>query len=178
MVLLPYSVVSLASLLCGRVLADDVVAARDAPAPAPPPVAQVTIGSDTYTYASLVGHGFWSASAQDFVGDTAGGWGSAIAADVSTWRMNSDGSYNGVFYTLPDRGWNTQGIASAPVLLMVIGTIDFQARVHKYILHFRPYYDAGPVGGVQLIWQYVDSLLLSDYRGVPTTGYFVHCCPI
>ena len=104
-----YGLLWLAPLLCGPVVANGL-AARDAPAPAPAPVAQVTIGSDTYTYASLVGHGFWSASAQDFVGDTAGGWGSAIAADVSTWHMDSDGSYKGVFYTLPDRGWNTEGI--------------------------------------------------------------------
>jgi len=31
-------------------------------------VANVTIGNNTYTYDALVGHGFWSASAQDMFG--------------------------------------------------------------------------------------------------------------
>ena len=51
-----------------------------------------------------------------------------------------------------------------------IGTVDFQARVHKYTVHFNPYYGTTPVSGVQLVWQYVDNLLLSDYRGNPSTG--------
>jgi hypothetical protein len=81
-------------------------------APSPPsstPVAQVSIGSDTYSYYSLVGHGFWAAASQDEFGDTSGGWGSAIAADVNSWHQNGDGSYEGTIYTLPDRGWNTNG---------------------------------------------------------------------
>lgn len=38
---------------------------------------------------------------------------------------------------------------------------------------FTPYYGTTPLAltDFQLIWNYVDSLLLKDYRGVPTTGF-------
>ena len=74
------------------------------------------------------------------------------------------------FFTLSQIEGGTPRVLASAHVLLIVGTVDFQARIHKYIVHFRPYYGAGPVGGVQLIWQYVDSLLLSDYRGVPTTG--------
>jgi hypothetical protein len=74
------------------------------------PIASVNIGTDSYSYYDLVGHGFWAAASQDQTGDTSGGWGSAIAADVSSWKQKPDGSYQGTIYTLPDRGWNTNGI--------------------------------------------------------------------
>jgi len=134
----------------------------------PSAIAQVSIGSATYSYLSLVGHGFWAAASQDQTGDTSGGWGSAISADLNSWHMKDDGSYQGTVYTLPDRGWNTN--RTSTIWLANLGTVDFQARVHQYDLHFNPYYGPGPVTGIQLVWQYVDSLLLSDYRGVPTTG--------
>ena len=73
------------------------------------PIAQVTIGKDTYKYIQLVGNGDFPSDARDQFGDTAGGWGSAIAADVNSWKQNKDGSYQGIIYTLPDRGWNTHG---------------------------------------------------------------------
>jgi len=38
------------------------------------------------------------------LGDPAGGWRSAISADVKTWTLNKDGSYTGIIYTIPDRG--------------------------------------------------------------------------
>jgi hypothetical protein len=89
-----------------------------ATAPSAAPVAQVSIGNNSYTYESLVGHGFWAASSQDFKGDTSGGWGSAISADVSSWKQLSDGSYQGIFYTIPDRGWNTNGMPSIYIILI------------------------------------------------------------
>jgi len=73
------------------------------------PLAVVEIGKNAYSYNSLVGHGLWPSDARDQYGDTAGGWGSGIAADVSTWKKNKDGSYGGIIYTIPDRGWNTNG---------------------------------------------------------------------
>ena len=86
-----------------------------APSSSSTPVAQVSIGHNTYSYSSLVGHGFWSAASQDEFGDTSGGWGSAIAADVNSWHLNKDGSYEGTIYTLPDRGWNTNGTLASGV---------------------------------------------------------------
>jgi hypothetical protein len=73
------------------------------------PINVVTIGNKNYTYHQLVGNGLFPSDARDQFGDTAGGWGSAIAADVKTWLPNPDGSYSGIIYTLPDRGWNTNG---------------------------------------------------------------------
>jgi hypothetical protein len=73
------------------------------------PLATVKIKGDTYKYQKLVGKGFFPSDARDQFGDTAGGWGSAIAADVKSWKQNKDGSYEGIIYTVPDRGWNTNG---------------------------------------------------------------------
>ena len=48
------------------------------------PIANVTIGKDTYKYIQLVGNGEFPADARDQFGDTAGGWGSGIAADLKS----------------------------------------------------------------------------------------------
>jgi hypothetical protein len=34
-----------------------------------------------------------------------------------------------------------------------------------------PYYGNSTTGGVQLRWNYIDTLLLTDYNGNPVTGY-------
>jgi len=79
-------------------------------APSSPPLAQVTIGHDTYKYLGLVGKGEFPSDARDMFGDTMGGWGSAVEADLTQWKKNKDGSYTGILYGGPDRGWNTNGI--------------------------------------------------------------------
>ncbi|KXT09052.1 hypothetical protein AC579_4714 [Pseudocercospora musae] len=58
-------------------------------------------------------------------GDTIGGHGSAIAIDGASWVKIGNG-YTGLLYTLPDRGWNTEG------------TLNFQNRIHKFLLTFTP----------------------------------------
>ena len=58
-----------------------------------------------YTYEELAGYGFVASDARDKFGDTMGGWGSAMAMDRTAWKKLPDGSYTGVVYTLPDRGW-------------------------------------------------------------------------
>jgi hypothetical protein len=85
------------------------------------PLAVVDIGKNTYSYDSLVGHGLWPSDARDQYGDTAGGWGSGVAADLSTWKKNKDGSYGGIIYTIPDRGWNTNGNRNSWMWLIVQG---------------------------------------------------------
>jgi hypothetical protein len=72
-------------------------------------VAEVDIGKDKYKYLGLVGHATVPSDARDQFGDTLGGWGSAISADLSTWEQKRDGSYTGIVYAVPDRGWNTNG---------------------------------------------------------------------
>lgn len=83
-----------------------------------PPLSKVTIGGDTFKYIELVGKAFFPSDARDKFGDTAGGWGSAIAADVKSWKKKKDGSYEGILYAVPDRGWNTNGTTSSHPLFL------------------------------------------------------------
>lgn len=80
--------------------------------PCPSPIAEVNIKNDKYKYLSLVGKGEFPSDARDKFGDTAGGWGSGIAADVNGWKKRSDGAYEGILYAVPDRGWNTNGTST------------------------------------------------------------------
>lgn len=68
-------------------------------------VNQMTCGGTTYTYNELAGYGFVPSNATDKYGDTLGGYGSSAAIDQSSWRKTGNGSYAGIVYTLPDRGW-------------------------------------------------------------------------
>lgn len=68
-------------------------------------VNQTTCGDNTYQYNGLAGYGFVPSNATDKYGDTLGGYGSAIAIDQSSWKKTGDGSYSGILYALPDRGW-------------------------------------------------------------------------
>ena len=139
------------------------------------PINQVTFPPPkkaTYSYESLVGYGFFPSDGRDKFGDTAGGWGSAIAADLDSWKLNNDGSYEGIIYGVPDRGWNTNGgylLRSA--ISNFEGTVDYQTRIHKFKLSLRPYFGDAPVTGHQLVWTYLDSLLLYDNNHAPTTGF-------
>lgn len=68
-------------------------------------VSQTLCAGKNYTYDSLAGFGLVPSNARDKFGDTLGGFGSAIAMDRSKWKKQKDGSYKGVLYGLPDRGW-------------------------------------------------------------------------
>lgn len=68
-------------------------------------VNQTSCNDKNYTYQELAGYGLISGNARDEYGDTIGGIGSAIALDRSQWKKLSNGSYNGVLWALPDRGW-------------------------------------------------------------------------
>ncbi|KAG9229311.1 esterase-like activity of phytase-domain-containing protein, partial [Amylocarpus encephaloides] len=72
-----------------------------------------------------------------------------------------DGSYSGVLYTLPDRGWNTNG------------TLNYQARIHQFDISFKPSPNAtvASPSGQNLFFTYKDSILLYAPDGTtPTTG--------
>lgn len=68
-------------------------------------VNQTTCNGKTYTYQQLAGYGLVASNARDKLGDTLGGYGSAIAIDRSSWKKTSNGTYSGTLYALPDRGW-------------------------------------------------------------------------
>lgn len=59
----------------------------------------------TYVYEELAGFGLISGNAKDEFGDTIGGIGSGIALDTTKWTKLRNGSYSGVLWALPDRGW-------------------------------------------------------------------------
>jgi len=68
-------------------------------------VNQTLCNGKTYTYQELAGVGILPGNARDEFGDTLGGIGSALALDRSQWKKLDNGSYTGVVWGLPDRGW-------------------------------------------------------------------------
>lgn len=68
-------------------------------------VNQTTCGDNRYQYNGLAGYGYVPSNATDKYGDTLGGYGSSIAIDQSSWKKTDNGSYSGIVYALPDRGW-------------------------------------------------------------------------
>lgn len=73
-------------------------------------VNQTLCNGKNYTYQELAGFGLIPSDARDQFGDTIGGIGSAIALDRSQWVKLPNGSYTGVLWALPDRGWRVSSI--------------------------------------------------------------------
>lgn len=122
-----------------------------------PTVNTTTCNGQTYKYLSLAGYGYTPSNSRDKFGDTAGGIGSSAVIDSSTWTLNDNGSYTGLLYALPDRGWNTEG------------TLNYQPRVHKFHILFDPTQE-GPDPNLSLF--YLDSVqFFADADGtLPFTG--------
>ncbi|TAQ84585.1 hypothetical protein B7494_g7087 [Chlorociboria aeruginascens] len=123
-------------------------------------VNQTTCNGKTYTYQELAGYGLIPGNSTDQFGDTIGGIGSAIALDRFQWRRLLNGSYTGVLWALPDRGWNTEG------------TLNFQPRVHKFDILFTPQPDATvqKPSGNNLLFKYKETILFYGPDGTPCTG--------
>ncbi|RMY86463.1 hypothetical protein D0864_07063 [Hortaea werneckii] len=116
-----------------------------------------TCSGITYINRGLVAYGTVAADARDKSGDTLGGFGSAAAPDVSSFTLTKSGTIKGTLFATPDRGWNTEG------------SIDYQARVHKFELSFNPTFDSIANGTENLALDYQDTTLL--FKGdQPTTG--------
>lgn len=64
-----------------------------------------TCNEKDYVYEELAGYGFVVTDAVDKFGDTLGGLGSAIHIDRSSWKKSCNGTYTGLLWSLPDRGW-------------------------------------------------------------------------
>ena len=64
-----------------------------------------TCNGKSYQYLGLAGYGFTPSNSRDKFGDTAGGIGSSAAFKTDSWILQSNGSYTGLLYALPDRGW-------------------------------------------------------------------------
>jgi len=68
----------------------------------------VVFEGSTFVNQGLVGVARVPSDARDQFGDTLGGFGSAMAMDLNSWKKNRDGSYAGTLLMVPDRGWNTR----------------------------------------------------------------------
>ncbi|KAI4859158.1 esterase-like activity of phytase-domain-containing protein [Hypoxylon rubiginosum] len=123
-------------------------------------VNKTTCNGINYQYEELAGYGYVVADAVDKFGDTLGGLGSSMHLDQAAWRKLDNGSYVGVIWALPDRGWNTEG------------TLNFNARVHKFNIVFTPKSAAtvAKPSGSNLYFQYLDTILFSGPDGTPCTG--------
>ncbi|KAK8037060.1 hypothetical protein PG991_001374 [Apiospora marii] len=119
-----------------------------------------TCAAKSYVCHELAGYGFVASDAMDRFGDTLGGLGSAIHMDRAQWTRLDNGSYTGTLWSLPDRGWNTEG------------TLNFQPRVHKFSVLFTPAPNASveEPSGPNLQLRYEDSVGLSAPDGTPCTG--------
>jgi len=131
----------------------------------------VVFQGSTFVNQGLVGVARVPSDARDQFGDTLGGFGSAMAIDLNSWKKNSDGSYTGTLFMVPDRGWNTQG------------TVDFRSRVHYFGVSLRPFTGASTTAQNQLTMTYRGSIPLHEAGilpgrgsgptgkdGIPTTG--------
>jgi|TARA_R110002003_G_scaffold113_1_gene9816 hypothetical protein len=148
----------LLALPVAHVLANPLIARAESA-----PVNVTTCNGKRYVYSELAGFGKLPADFRDKYGDTLGGIGSAIFLDKKScsWKKGKGkkGSYEGVIYGLPDRGWNTAG------------TLNTQSRIHRFSFTFeivnatidKP---AGP----NFKLSYLDTLLLTGPDGTPLTG--------
>ncbi|KAJ5197966.1 uncharacterized protein N7498_007083 [Penicillium cinerascens] len=122
-------------------------------------VNQTTCAGTTYKYTGLAGYGFVPSNATDKYGDTIGGIGSSVAIDSCSWRSRH-GAYHGTVYTLPDRGWNTNG------------TLNYQNRIHKFAISLKlaPHASVKNPSDPNIRLEYLDTILLTGPCGEPTTG--------
>lgn len=147
---------SLLALPFTQVLANPVISPRDSA-----PVNVTTCNGKKYIYEELAGYGKLASNARDKFGDTIGGIGSAIALDKGTLKKSRDkkGTYSGIIYGLPDRGWNTQG------------TQNTQSRIHKFRFTFEVVEATiAKPASPNFKLTYLDTLLLTSPDGTPLTG--------
>ncbi|KAF8424855.1 esterase-like activity of phytase-domain-containing protein [Tirmania nivea] len=132
-------------------------------------VAQTTCNGKTYTYRELAGYGFVPSNFRDKYGDTVS-LGSSIALERSSWKKETravwgggnkttETYYEGTLWTMPDRGWNTEG------------TTLWQPRLHKFQVDFTPTpANANPPSPPNVKFLYMDTILLRDPSGKPISG--------
>ena len=140
-------------------------------------VNQTTCNGETYTYEQLAGYGFIPSNARDKYGDTIGGIGSSIAIDKLSWKKLANGSYTGILWAIPDRGWygNTDTfdyLGSNGSSRNTEGTLNYQNRVHKIAISLRPQPNAtlANPSGPNLQMTYLDTILFTGPDGTPTSG--------
>lgn len=114
-------------------------------------------GGHRYVDQGLVAAGRLPAATLDFLGDTLGSF-SSLAVARDSWKRNADGSYEGVLWTLPDRGRNDPGAGLF---------YDYPARLERLRMSISPAQGNG-AGAVKLV---VDGgIELRDFDDQPFTG--------
>lgn len=121
-------------------------------------VFNTTCNGANYVYQHLAGYGYIPYSAIDSHKDTIGGIGSSAAIEKKSWKKIGKDKYTGFLWTLPDRGFN------------VIGTINYQPRVHKYKITFDASVKTGTPSNGNVKLDYQESVYFTDPNGVPMTG--------
>jgi hypothetical protein len=123
----------------------------------------VSLGGQRFTNLGLSGSGRLSAQSLDFMGDTLGSF-SSLAIDRQAWRRVGD-HYEGVLWTLPDRGRNDPQAGLF---------FDYPARLNRFRIRFTPYHGQPLPADVhsqrQLELLPDGGLLLRDFDGKPFTG--------
>lgn len=123
----------------------------------------VSFAGQTFVNHGLVGTGRLSAQTVDFLGDTLGSF-SSLGVDKASWRRVGD-HYEGVLWTLPDRGRNDPGAGLF---------YDYAARLHRFRIRFTPYTgrplpaDVASQNQMRLVPD--GGRELRDVRGTPFTG--------
>ena len=90
------------------------------------PAGGVSVGGTTFINLGIQGVGRYSASATD--PDTGETLGSFSGMQITGWSKDSNGTYSGVFQTLPDRGYNSGSTYS-----------NYAARINSFNFTFTPY---------------------------------------
>jgi hypothetical protein len=126
-------------------------------ATAPTASSTVSFGGQNFVNQGLVGVGVFATNVIDGRGDTFGSF-SSFKVDHNTWRKNSNGSYSGTLYTLPDRGYN------------VAGLIAYPARIQQMGLTFTPDYTANNVSQTQMTLSLQRTITVTDFAGQITTA--------
>ena len=116
------------------------------------------LGGRTYVDKGLVAAGRLSAGTVDFLGDTLGSF-SSLAVQPGTWKRTANG-YEGVLWTLPDRGRNDPGAGLF---------YDYAGRVER--MQLRIDVTPGKPGALGTLTMVPDKgVVLKDFNGQPFTG--------
>lgn len=123
---------------------------------APPRTLQ--LGGRTYVDKGLVAAGRLPAGTVDFLGDTLGSF-SSLAVQPGTWKRTASG-YEGVLWTLPDRGRNDPEAGLF---------YDYAGRVER--MQLRIDLTPGKPGALGALTMVPDKgVVLKDFKGQPFTG--------
>ncbi len=116
----------------------------------------INLSGYTLTHQGLVGVGRMPANHLDKFGETFGSF-SAFTVDSTSWQRRPDGSYSGVLYTQPDRGYNAAN------------TTNYTPRYNVIDFNFTPDAD-GASAQNQVALTLTESVKYHEANGTPLTS--------